>query len=254
MVRSGWPSGSRSLNPSPYAFSTYPFQLRSKCLFAPRQSVARNLSDMCHSTLEIGAALLNKSRGWRLFTDTGHGRPFKKIIISWMKSASSFREDWECRFPFDHYHRNLAIWGRAELQKGRPPAPFEIGGVAVTQMACKQWKNLSKKLDRCFVNGSRPTGEILVSWCANTKTYKAVRYFGNEQLTTLSTANRACEVRVMLGKSCSLWQSMCSGGENEKLKKRAWSRTLANVFRKFSRRCRKTQKSPRIPRLLEEEF
>ena len=61
------------------------------------------------------------------------------------------------------------------------------------QLACKQRKYLTKKLDRCFVNGSRPTGEILVSWCANTKTNEAVRYFGNEQLTTLSTANRACE-------------------------------------------------------------
>ena len=60
-----------------------------------------------------------------------------------------------------------------------------------------------KNLDRCFVNGSRPTGKILVSWCENTKTYKAVRYFGNEQLTTLSTANRACEVRVMLGKAAA---------------------------------------------------
>ena len=171
-----------------------------------------------------------------------------------MKSASSFRGDWKCRFPFDHYHRNLAIWGRAELQKGRPPAPFEIGGVAVTQLACKQWKNLSKKLDRCFVNGSRPTGKILVSWCENTKTYKAVRCFGNEQLTTLSTANRACEVRVMLGKAAASDKVRALAGRTKNKKKRDWSRTLANVFRRFSRRCRKTQKSPLIPRLLEGEF
>ena len=111
-----------------------------------------------------------------------------------------------------------------------------------------------KKLDRCFVNGSRPTGKILVSWCENTKTYKAVRYFGNEQLTTLSTANRACEVRVMLGKAAASDKVRALAGRTKNKKKRDWSRTLANVFRRFSRRCRKTQKSPRIPRLLEGEF
>ena len=155
---------------------------------------------MWRSTLEIGAALLNKSE-WRLFTDRGHGRLVNKKKISWVKSASSFREDWECRFPLDHCHRNLAKWGRAELQKGSPPAPFESAGNMAKeaelpfamQLACKQRKYLTKKLDRCFVNGSRPTGEILVSWCANTETNEAVRYFGNEQLTTLSTANRAYE-------------------------------------------------------------
>ena len=219
MVRSDWPSGSGSLNPQSSLLNIYfrlsidssplfylSISLTSKYLFASLKSVARNLSDMWRSTFKRSARrswINQENEVYSLTKATGDSLKKKD---SWMKSASSFREDWECRFPLDHYHRNLAIWGRTDLQKGSPPAPFESAGNMAKeaelpfamQLACKQRKYLTKKLDRCFVNGSRPTGEILVSWCANTKTYEAVRYFGNEQLTTLSTVNRACEERQCL--------------------------------------------------------
>ena len=122
---------------------------------------------------------------------------------SWMKSASSFREDWECRFPLDHYHRNLAIWGRAELQKGSPPAPFE--------KALEIWRKRRSCCLLCSWRASKEntwpkslTDALLMEavqlgrfWCPGARTPKQTklfaRYFGNEQLTTLSTANRACE-------------------------------------------------------------
>ena len=111
-----------------------------------------------------------------------------------------------------------------------------------------------KKLDRCFVNGSRPTGKILVSWCENTKTYKAVRYFGNEQLTTLSTANRACEVRVMLGKAAASDKVRALAGRTKNKKKNAIGvEPLLMSLEDFPGVAEK-QKSPRIPRLLEGEF
>ena len=135
---------------------------------------------MWRSTLEIGAALLNKS-GWRLFTDTGHGRLVnKKKLIEWKTLVHFVRIEsvdflWTTAIEISRYGDALSCKKEAHLLLSKALIAKEAELPFAMQLACKQRKYLTKKLDRCFVNGSRPTGEILVSWCANTKTNEAVR-------------------------------------------------------------------------------
>ena len=103
---------------------------------------------MWRSTLEIGAALLNKS-GWRLFTDTGHGRLVnKKKLIEWKTLVHFVRIEsvdflWTTAIEISRYGDALSCKKEAHLLLSKKRWKYgERGGVAVCYAAGVQAKKI----------------------------------------------------------------------------------------------------------------